>query len=154
MTARNIIKNQKGFTLIELLVVIGILAVLLAITLIAINPQRQFAQANNTRRASDVNAILNAVGQYSADNHGNITALGLTNTPTLMGKAAGEINFCTLVVPTYIAALPVDPQSGAWTDCTAYETGYKISVDSSGTGRVTVSAPTTELGLPAITVTR
>ena len=49
--------RQTGFTLIELLVVIGILAVLLAIVLIAINPARQFAQ-NNTQRASDVNAIL------------------------------------------------------------------------------------------------
>lgn len=152
MSARQIIKNQKGFTLIELLVVIGILAVLLAITLIAINPQRQFAQANDTRRASDVNALLNAVSQYSADHKGNISALGITTTPTLMGKASGEIDFCAAVVPTYIAALPVDPQTGAYTDCTAYETGYKISQDTSGTGRITVTA-TGQLTDP-ISVTR
>ncbi len=55
------LKNlQKGFTLIELLVVIGILAILLAIVLIAINPARQFAQANDTKRESDVHTILNA----------------------------------------------------------------------------------------------
>src|SRR5258706_9045537 len=63
---------QKGFTLIELLVVIGILAVLLAIVLIAINPAKQFSQANNTKRRSDVNAILNAIDQYAADNHGSV----------------------------------------------------------------------------------
>ena len=56
--------TQKGFTLIELLVVIGILAILLAITLIAINPARQFGQANDTKRRSDATQILNAVGQY------------------------------------------------------------------------------------------
>ena len=67
-------KLQKGFTLIELLVVIGILAVLLAITLIAINPAKQFAQANNTQRSSDVNAILNAINQYMADNKGVLPA--------------------------------------------------------------------------------
>jgi prepilin-type N-terminal cleavage/methylation domain-containing protein len=33
---------QKGFTLIELLVVIGIVGILLSITLVAINPARQF----------------------------------------------------------------------------------------------------------------
>ena len=34
--------NEKGFTLIEVLVVIGILAVLLAIVIIAINPAKNF----------------------------------------------------------------------------------------------------------------
>src|SRR5437667_9102880 len=65
-------KLQKGFTLIELLVVIGILAILLAIVLIAINPARQFAQANNTKRNADVVAILNAISQYAADNKGQL----------------------------------------------------------------------------------
>src|SRR5947209_4187972 len=93
-------KNQKGFTLIELLVVIGILAVLLAITLIAINPAKQFSQSNDTKRRSDVNAILNAVDQYAADNKGalpaNIGAGCTTAAPCLIEHtgAATEANIC------------------------------------------------------------
>src|SRR3982751_6623312 len=100
---KNRLEMQKGFTLIELLVVIGILAVLLAITLIAINPARQFSQANNTKRRSDVNAILNAVHQYAADNHGTLPA-GITTT--LQDVSSVAANICAAVVPTYIAALP------------------------------------------------
>src|SRR5580704_10188579 len=99
MTVQKQNKLQQGFTLIELLVVIGILAILLAITLIAINPARQFGQANDTKRKSDVTAILNAVDQYQASNTGNlptdITAmatgsagieLNSTNFPTLCSQ--------------------------------------------------------------------
>src|SRR3989304_8520876 len=122
-------KNSAGFTLIELLVVIGILAVLLAITLIAINPARQFSQANNTKRSSDVNAVLNAVGQYAADNQGNLTALGITATASAIADTG--VNICDDLVPQYIAALPVDPLTNngtSITDCTAaYTTGYTIS---------------------------
>lgn len=134
---------KKGFTLIELLVVIGILAILLAITLIAINPQRQFQQANDTKRSSDVNTILNAVGQYAADHKGSLPA-GITTTPTEISSAGA--NLCNELVPRYIAALPVDPTVGTGEPITTcpvapatYATGYTIS-SSATDNRVTVSA--------------
>src|SRR6185437_6587201 len=109
MTARNF-KTQKGFTLIELLVVIGILAILLAITLIAINPARQFGQANDTKRRSDANAILNAVGQYSASNTGNLPAeVATASTSATEIDSVNFPNLCSALVPTYIPALPTDP---------------------------------------------
>jgi prepilin-type N-terminal cleavage/methylation domain-containing protein len=152
---------QKGFTLIELLVVIGILGILLAIVLIAINPAAQFAQANNTARTNDVNTILNAVHQYGADHKGNLTPLGLTETPTEIGSAGADI--CSILVPDYVSLFPVDPDTNDGialpeTDCEAadtYVTGYEIARDASG--RVTVSAPDAEAvrgTTPVIQVTR
>ena len=160
MTARNIFKRQEGFTLIELLVVIGILAILLAITLIAINPARQFGQANDTKRRSDANAILNAIGQYSASNTGNLPPEIVTLQGATPGVATelNNVNFpnlCGQLVPTYVPALPTDPvkntQAGISTCAGAWgDTGYQVAVDVNG--RVTVSAPSAYAG--PITVTR
>lgn len=158
---KNIKGNQKGFTLIELLVVIGILAILLAITLIAINPARQFSQANNTQRASDVSALLNAIHQFMADNNG-IAPTGITATPAIVGSdtAGGEVDLCADLVTTYMADLPLDPQDGsedpADSVCNevgaAYSTGYEVSVSATD-NRITVSAPGAELSAQ-ISVTR
>lgn len=148
--------HQKGFTLIELLVVIGILAVLLAITLIAINPARQFSQANNTKRSSDVNAILNAINQYGADNKGNLSALGIGSSATVIGSSTGQLSaLCTLLVTRYIAAMPVDPltNNGTASDCTgSYNTNYTVA-QSAADNRITVAAPAAELSA-VISVTR
>ena len=152
------LSSSRGFTLIELLVVIGILAVLLAITLIAINPARQFAQANNTKRASDVNAILNAVGQYQADNRGALPG-GAEITAVVQNVSTAGADICAALVPQYIAQLPVDPKVNNGTaiaaSCPAgYDTGYEI-VRSASDNRVTVSvaAANQELSV-AISVTR
>src|SRR5260370_35341077 len=103
-------KSEQGFTLIELLVVIGILAILMGIVLIAINPAAQFAQANNTSRTNAVGQVLNAIGQYEADNHGQLPA-GLT-----LSMAATEIksthpannpgDICGDIRPAFIASSP------------------------------------------------
>src|SRR5436190_498757 len=96
------IKKQQGFTLIELLVVIGILAVLLAITLIAINPAKQFSQSNDTKRRSDINAILNAIDQYAADNAGALPA-GITNAALPIANSLGAGNDADLdAIPNFV----------------------------------------------------
>lgn len=143
--------KKSAFTLIELLVVIGILTILLSIVLIAINPARQFAQANNTQRSSDINAILNAVHQYMADNNGTYPT-GITTTATNIGSGTGNIDICSDLVTTYIAEMPVDPQDGTYTSCSSYDTGYNISVSSTDS-RITVSAPSAQLS-QTISVTR
>jgi type IV pilus assembly protein PilA len=155
MTSAHIIKNKnlKGFTLIELLVVIGILAVLLAITLIAINPARQFSQANNTKRRSDVNAILNAIHQYAADYKGVLPAGITTSTLNIADTGA---NICAALVPQYIAALPSDPTTTGGANITncgaAYDTGYNV-IKSASNSRITVTALGAELS-ESIAVTR
>jgi prepilin-type N-terminal cleavage/methylation domain-containing protein len=158
-------KNQKGFTLIEILVVIGIIAVLATIVLIAINPGRQFAQARNSQRSSNTNAILNAIGQNMADNKGvfacsaSIPTLNPVPSPLTSstgariantgGGSTADLRSC--IVPTYISEIPTDPSIGQTWNGSTYDTGYNVFRNSSG--RITVFAPSSDLG-QIIEVTR
>ena len=142
-------REQKGFTLIEILVVIGILAILLAIVLVAINPRQQFQQANNVQRRSDVSGILNAISAYTVKNKGALPpALSAVTTAQPLGKGSGTIDLCSALVPEFIAEIPIDPTVGTRTPstatcatATAYSTGYTVAVSS---GRVTIAAPSAE----------
>jgi prepilin-type N-terminal cleavage/methylation domain-containing protein len=169
--------SEGGFTLIELLVVIGILAILLAITLIAINPNKHFEDVRNTQRSSNVGAILDGIYEYESANNGNIPsdiAALPSNSPVEICKVAASpttacpntvgstIDLCPDLVPTYLADLPYDPNStygnvtGGATPCatgtTSYDTGYTLTKTTSG--RITISAPHAEDGVGTITVTR
>jgi prepilin-type N-terminal cleavage/methylation domain-containing protein len=146
------IKSSGGFTLIEILVVIGMIAILAAVVLIAINPLRQFAQARNAQRVSNVNAILNAIGNRIAENKGvfvgdTTCTTALPASTTNIAKIGGyDLRNC--LVPTYTSEIPVDPKNGlnsCTTDTCAtvgenYDTKYTVRQDVV-TSRITVCAP-------------
>lgn len=147
--------KKQGFTLIELLIVIGIIAILAGIVIIAVNPTKQFGEANDAQRTSDVNAILNAIGQYGVDNRGDVPSfLTATAQPMLSIAASGSgYDLCDELTPDYITAMPFDPTlTGAhFTSCADYNTGYNASITTDG--RITVTAPGAEQ-TDSISITR
>ncbi len=143
--------RRHGFTLIEILIVIGLIAVLAAVVIVAINPGKQFADARNSQRSSNVNSVLNAVYQYAVDNNGQVpVAITTTATEVCSTGAASCTGLIDLSVLTtngkYMLSLPKDPSTG-----TATTTKYTIVKDANG--RITVNAPSAENGV-TISVTR
>lgn len=138
--------HKSGFTLIELLVVIGIIGILAAVVLVAVNPGRQFASARDTQRRSDLYGITNAIYQYAVENNGSIPT-AVTAVPTAIGTGGGLVNLSTVLVPTYIASIPRDPSTG-----TDANTGYVIYRNSSG--RIVASASSELNPTTAISITR
>lgn len=148
--------RKSGFTLIELLIVIAILTVLFAITIVAVNPVRQFSQANNAQRRSDINALINGIYQYAADNRGALPVFIPTTSTVMFTDSNTSTTSCSVtcgatttiaaclpieakIVPTYLAAIPYDPlQSNA-------STTYYAATRSASGNRVTITACRAEL---------
>ena len=57
--------QNSAFTLLEVLLVVGIIAILAGIVILAINPNKQLADARNAQRRTDVNTIHKALYQYA-----------------------------------------------------------------------------------------
>lgn len=147
---KNITSKKSGFTLVEVLVVIGILAILLAVTLVAINPGQHFKDSRNSQRQANVTAILDAVYAYESQHSGSVppSLASVASTPSPLSKhttpVVGEVDVCADLVPAAIADLPFDPSATLGSSCsdTEYDTGYEIA--KSASNRFTVSAPDAE----------
>lgn len=136
-------ENLQGFTLIEILIVIGLIAILAAVTIIALNPGENFTAARNSERKSEVAQIASALTQwYIEPGNGDYTTLNLgaaTPMPTCGGagipipKVTGTAELYDALVPAYLADIPNDPDSP-----TGSNTNYNLCADET---RFTITAP-------------
>lgn len=112
-------KNMKGFTLVELLIVIGILAVLTAVVIIALNPVQNLAKARDTGRLSSVAQLGHALEAYATSNNGNYVAEAGCGNPAGWGNCivtSGDIN----QVPSQVVATITTINGSAYTVCGDY----------------------------------
>src|SRR3989338_6736731 len=129
---------KKGFTLIEILIGIALLAILAVIVIAAINPAKRFEEARNTKRWSDVTALMDAVNLNMIDNKGIWTcAAGSFPTSNTNMINSGGYDICgCLVTPGHIGAMPFDPRptsgTSSYTSCVSYDTDYTIRQDATG----------------------
>ena len=175
------LRNTKGFTLVELLVVLAIIAILVAVIFVALDPAARFAQARDAVRQNDVGEILSAVKLYQVDNGGDhlasIDALtagsvymavnGATMTTgcddtnlscdTTVTNDTACVNLAGLVTDGYLPSMPVSPAVEiTWDDGSGAAdegSGYTISIDANGI--VTVRACESEFASnPEIEIAR
>lgn len=99
-----LLQNKKGFTLIELLVVIGILGILAATVLVAINPLEQLARSRDSGRAQTITGLGHAVQAYFTSQGVYPTSNATWQTSL---QTAGEIN-----------GIAANPQPTGYTNCT------------------------------------
>jgi prepilin-type N-terminal cleavage/methylation domain-containing protein len=122
--------SLPGFTLAELLIVLGILGILAALVIIAINPTKQLGGATDASRRYTARELENAEFQYLID-HGTYAAdkpipdgQGHALPVCRVGQTdAGCVNLDALI-PTYLPCIPYD---GAETN-PAYS-GYQLHQD-------------------------
>lgn len=98
-------RRQRGITLIELLVVLSILALISALVVVNVLPERDRAAARKAK--IDIGSIENALDQYRLDMFSYpTTEQGLA---ALVTAPAGDARTDQYRPGGYLRALPVDP---------------------------------------------
>jgi prepilin-type N-terminal cleavage/methylation domain-containing protein len=96
---------HRGFTLIEILVVIAIIGLIAGTVTAALNSAR--AKGRDARRLRDIKQVAIALEQYA-----DATGAYPVQTTATAGAAAAVLGTAlSSLSPTYIDALPADPQS-------------------------------------------
>jgi type IV pilus assembly protein PilA len=142
--------SRKGFTLVELLLVISILAIVTAVTIVAVNPGKQLAKSRDTQRSADVYSILSSIHQYSVDHDGAFPPAIVEDEREICRQdspdCVGLFDLSELTEnQEYLLEIPQDPRcpDELMLYCSENGSGYLLEMNSFG--KITISAPGAEV---------
>ena len=132
-------KNKRGFTLIELLVVIAIIGILSSVVLASLNTARQ--KSRDARRISDIKQLQLALELYFDTTSSYPPAGAVTDATAALGA---------LLVPDYIASIPLDPVGAAeyaYISAAANATRFCIGATLEGAANTLDTCPNVDVGV-------
>lgn len=91
------LRKLRGFTILQLLLSVALLAIIMAIVYIAINPGKHFVETRNEQRVSDLKSLRNGLQQYAVNNGGQ-SFPGIDSSLRVIGTASsGCLTSCKIV---------------------------------------------------------
>lgn len=127
------LKKLKGFTILQLLLSVALLAIIMAIVYVAINPGKHFIDTRNEQRANDLKSLRNGLQQYTVNN-GGLTFPDIDESLRVIGTAnSGCLTSCKIVAVegdpvsarTFNTATSADFNTGSYNN-TTYNTAATI----------------------------
>src|SRR3989344_9656624 len=141
VSSQKLIVNKSGFSALEMLLALGLIVLLLGAAVL-VGFRDQPAKNRNTERRNEVNAIKDALTQWSLDTGTYMpTEIPVDATNLKCIGTGGTCFNLSFLIPQYLALIPEDPKN---TNGQA-DTGYTIYKDAV-TKEIVIGAPMAELG--------
>lgn len=151
----------KGFTLVELLVVVAVIAILAAITVVAINPAKKLGQSRDAARKSSMQQLATAMSTYYTQNASypatteELVTLGeLKNLPK--GPTGADFNYvvtpasCTTTDKTCLGAVVYDTYEYPTTACATGTAYWGWTSSSSMLGKICTAGTPAPTDTPVV----
>ncbi|MSR87375.1 type II secretion system protein [Candidatus Peribacteria bacterium] len=125
--------KRDAFTLIEILIVMAIVGILGSVTIMAVNPKKQFCEAQNAKRKSYVYEIKNGLFQYLIHEGEMLKEYetpdeGASEPKPVCAPGVNDSSCVDLsgLVPEYMAAVPkgISEPNPLWSEYRIIKTGF------------------------------